>query len=339
MIDVLIAGAGPIGLATALYAARCGLQVVVVEPRATPIDKACGEGLMPSAVEALDRLGVQPAGVEFNGIRYTDGIRFAEARFAARPGLGVRRTELQRALHARVADAGVEMIEATVGEVEQRSDQVRTAGLVARYLVAADGLHSRVRESLGLAVDHAGARRWGTRRHFAVPAWTDLVEVHWSDDAEAYVTPIGPAEVGVAVLTSRRASYDEQLRGFGALSEHLAGAAPSTPVLGAGPLRQSASRRVLGRVALVGDAAGYVDAITGEGVAVGLASAEALVECLARDDLAAYEGMWRRRTRRYRTLTTGLLWASGRPALRRQIVPVAARFPPLYGAVVRQLAR
>ena len=216
---------------------------------------------------------------------------------------------------------------------------MRAAGLVARYLVAADGLHSPIRDRLGLSVPHANARRWGIRRHFAVPAWTDLVEVHWSSDAEAYVTPIGAGEVGVAVLTTRRAPYAEQLRGFGGLSERLVDARPSTPVLGAGPLRQSASRRVLGRIALVGDAAGYVDAITGEGVAVGLASAEALVECLVRDDLPAYEAMWLRRSRRYRVLTGGLLWASGRPSLRRQIVPLAARFPPLFGAVVGQLAR
>jgi len=341
MIDVLVAGGGPIGLATALYAARAGMSAVVVEPREPPVDKACGEGLMPAAVRALELLGVTPAGRDFDGIRYTDGIHAAEARFAGRSGRGVRRTELQRALCDRLAASGVETIRGTVNEVEQHSGWVRAAGRSARFLVAADGLHSPVRRAVGLSAvrTSSAAHRWGVRRHFGCEPWTDLVEVHWSADAEAYVTPVDASEVGVAILSARRAPYDEQLAGFPVLRERLAGARPSSPVRGAGPLRQRPPRRTVGRVALVGDAAGYVDAITGEGIAVGLAAAEALVGCLVRDDLAAYDARWLRVSRRYRALTSGLLGASSRPALRRRIVPTAARFPPLYGAIVRQLAR
>lgn len=339
MIDVLIAGGGPVGLATALYAARAGMSTVVVEPRTPPIDKACGEGLMPSAVGALEALGVTPPGRDFYGIRYTDGIRSAEALFAGRPGRGVRRTGLHDALRDRAHAIGVEIATGAVSDIEQRSGSVRAAGHEARYLVAADGLHSPVRRQLGLSVSRSGLHRWGIRRHFACQPWTDLVEVHWCRDAEAYVTPIGQREVGIAILSSRRAPYGEQLAEFPMLSARLAGARPSSPPRGAGPLRQRPSRRTLGRVALVGDAAGYVDAITGEGIAVGLAAAEVLVGCLVRNDLSAYDASWRRLSRRYRILTTGLLWAASHPPLRRRIVPMAARFPPLYGAIVRQLAR
>ena len=106
-----------------------------------------------------------------------------------------------------------------------------------------------------------------------------MVEVHWADDLEAYVTPVDDDLVGVALLTSRREPFDVQLKEFPALAERLetaraAGDGPGA-TMGAGPLRQRSRARVSGRVLLVGDAAGYVDALTGEGIAVGLASARA----------------------------------------------------------------
>jgi len=89
---------------------------------------------------------------------------------------------------------------------------------------------------------------------------------------------------------------------------------------------------------LVGDAAGYVDALTGEGIAVGLASARALVDAVVADDPASYERAWWRVTRRYRWLTESLLWAGHRTVTRRLIVPSAQRLPWAFGAAVNQLA-
>jgi flavin-dependent dehydrogenase len=170
-----------------------------------------------------------------------------------------------------------------------------------------------------------------------VAPWTDLVEVHWATRSEAYVTPVGPELVGVAVLSSVQAPFDQQLAAFPALRDRLPDTGV-TSVLGAGPLRQRTSARVTGRVLLVGDAAGYVDALTGEGIAVALACAHALVDCVVADDPGAYERRWLAASRRYRTITSSLLWARRQPLLAQRIVPLAARLPRVFDAAVQQLA-
>ena len=352
MIDLVVAGGGPVGLAAALYARRSGLRVAVVEPRAAPIDKACGEGLMPAAVRALADLGVRPSGRAFRGIRYVDGRAAGQADFAGDDpsghGLGVRRTVLHSALHSAAVAAGVEMVHGAVDGVAQNASQVVAAGLRARYLIAADGLHSPIRRQLGLELPAWTRPRWGLRSHYAVAPWTDRVEVHWSRHAEAYVTPVADDLVGVAILTRRQSPFAEQLRHFPELCDRL-GPCGGQPVRGAGPLRQRAAARVAGRVLLVGDAAGYVDALTGEGLSIGMACARAAVQrvhdALRIADpaahgsigIAGYEGDYRRITRRYRLITSSLLWATQYRPVRERIVPVAQRLPRVFELAVRQL--
>lgn len=337
MLDLLVAGGGPVGLATALYAAEAGVAVAVVEPRAQPVDKACGEGLMPGAVAALRDLGVVPHGRPFLGIRYVDGVHEATANFRRGTGLGVRRTTLQASLAAAVTERGIPVHAQAVASVEQDDHRVRAAGLEARYLAAADGLHSPVRRLVGLAGRASTRPRFGLRRHFAVRPWADHVEVHWARDLEAYVTPVDDHCVGVALLTGRREPFDVQLRHFPALRARLP-TETSSAVRGAGPLWQHTTGRVAGRVLLVGDAAGYLDALTGEGIAVGLASARALVDAVVADDAASYEQAWKSASRSYRWLTQSLLLARQQPALARLVVPGAQHLPRIFEAAIHQLA-
>ena len=342
--EVLIVGGGPIGLATAIEARLAGLDVIVVEPRTDPIDKACGEGLMPGAVTALARLGVVPDGHLLAGIGYRAGSRSVDHLFTLGSGLGVRRTTLHAALTDRAAALGVHRVVGRVRSIEQTDDAVQAAGLRARWLLGCDGLHSPVRRMTGLARPTTGRaapgrpdrRRFGLRRHFRLAPWSDLVEVHWGPSVELYVTPVADDEVGVALLGPPGSDYGAALATFPELAERMRGAEPTGPVLGAGPLRQRTRRRTAGRVRLVGDASGYVDALTGEGLRVGLAQAAAVVAHL--DDPGGYERAWSASTRDYRLLTAGLVALATSP-LRRAVVPAAARLPAVFGAAVDRLAR
>ena len=339
-VDVLVVGGGPVGLATAIEARLAGLGVTLIEQRAGPIDKACGEGLMPGALPLLRRLGVDPPGVDLAGVRYRDGSRIVEHRFAGRPGRGVRRTALHRLLAERADELGVQRLRDRVTSVEQRPDRVIAAGVEARWLLGCDGLHSTVARRSGLAVPprRRGPRRFGIRRHYVLEPWSDLIEVIYAAEVEFYVTPVGEREVGVAMLGPLGSRFEQCLAAVPSLSERLAGVPVSSALRGAGPFRSRTRARTRGRVLLVGDAAGYVDALTGEGLRLGFALARAAVEAVAAGRPADYEDSWRRETRAFRTLTTGLVtWATS-PA-RGLLVPTAARVPTLFGAAVDRLAR
>lgn len=344
MIDLVVAGGGPAGLATAIHAARAGLEVTLLEQRSGVLDKACGEGLMPHAVRQLDDLGIQPAGRRLLGVTYLDERHRVTAPFADGTGLGVRRTTLHAALLDEAKAAGVTMLTGKVDRLTQDDTAVTVhtaqagapAAVQARYLAAADGLHSPIRAQLGLDRPAGRSRRWGIRRHFGVAPWSDCVEVYWSAHTEAYVTPVADDCVGIAILTSQQGRFDDQLAAFPELLDRIDGH-PHGRDRAAGPLRQRVRGRVAGRVLLVGDAAGYVDALTGEGLGLAFAAAQLLVTAVVTDSPADYEAAWRRATRRYRMLTAAMLHASTSP-LRSVVVPAASRLPRVFTGVVNLLA-
>jgi flavin-dependent dehydrogenase len=334
MRDLVVAGGGPAGLATAILARQRGLSVAVVEPRAGTVDKACGEGLMPAAVAALAELGVTlPRSHPFHGVRYVAGRCAAAGRFRGGSGLGVRRTVLHDALRARAEAVGVTRIEGRITRLEDRGDRVLTDVGPARYVVAADGLRSGIRRRLGLDRPPRRPRRLGVRRHFQTRPWTPMVEVHWSRHAEAYVTPVDEDLVGVAILyfpdridrPSGTRPYEHLLAGFPELRDRLG--TPASDVRGAGPFAQRAASPVHGRILLVGDAAGYLDPLTGEGIRLSLDTARAAVDALAADRPADYARGWRRAVRRYWWMTDGLLRVSRAGLTRRWLVPTLRHVP------------
>ena len=352
--DLAVVGGGPAGLAVAIAAAGRGLDVLVLERGALPADKACGEGLLPAGVRALEALGARAlldpgAFAPVRAIRWIDGGLSAEARLPSPGGLGIRRTALSAALLARARGAGVEVRESVaVRRHARRASHVEVEGdgvaVRARLLVAADGLASAIRRREGLELPAGAARRFGLRRHFALAPWTDAVEVHFGGGVEAYVTPAGPCRVGVAFLceASARASYTALLARFPALGARVDGAPYDSGPAGDGPLARAARARVLDRLVLVGDAAGYVDAITGEGLSLALEGACALAPVLqdalaagaARGAFAGWERGEARRYARYAATARLVLGLARRPAARRASLGFLARHPGLFARLV-----
>ena len=284
-IDVFVVGGGPAGLAVAVAASRRGMRVVVADGEKPPIDKPCGEGLMPDSRASAQRLGIDlPAsmGYEFRGIRFRGNNRSVEADFPGGSGIGVRRTVLHPALVEAAERAGVEF--------RWASPISGIAGIGARWIVGADGSSSLVRRWAGLDAIVRSSRRYAYRKHFAVTPWTDYMEVYWGDGCQIYVTPVAPGEVCVALVSQLpELRLDAALdRYFPALRERLPVASATSRERGSvtGNVRLRAVAH--GNVALIGDASGLVDAVSGEGICLSFRQAELLSTAMEAGDLSRY---------------------------------------------------
>jgi len=332
--DVLIIGGGPTGLATAIAVGLRGFSATVVERRLPPVDKACGEGIMPDGAALLQRLGVNlPAAgsFRFRGILYNEGDISARADFPHLPGIGMRRTTLQEALVQRAEALGVRFLWGRqVRELLPAGARLSDGMVMARWTVAADGLNSGIRRTLGLD-GHIRRQRVGLRRHYCRTPWSDLVEVSFADGCEAYVTPVAPNQICVVVLTDDpRPGFDRLLARFPALARRLEGVPLASAERGGASVFRRARGVVRGRVALVGDAALSVDAITGEGVSLGLHQAVALADSLARGGLDEYARAHAGLVRVTIRMTRLLLALDRRPSLRRLALRLLQRRPDIF---------
>ena len=221
----------------------------------------------------------------------------------------------------------------------------------ARLIVGADGLNSSVRRHAGLELPQRGARRYAVRRHVRTAPWNDLVEVHWSDRAEAYVTPIARDCVNVAFLwhehgLAEKVSFEVLLDDFPALRDRIRGAPAESEARGAGPLARRVSARTAQGIALIGDAAGYVDAITGQGLSLAFSSAELLVRALPRDlrepglsrALQRYDASLRSDWLRYALPARALVALAGQPRLRSGALRLIQRHPAWFRLLLRLVA-
>jgi flavin-dependent dehydrogenase len=345
--DVLIVGAGPAGLAAAIASARQGLQVEVIDGMKPPIDKACGEGLMPDSLESLTALGfsmkelLHTESYPLRGIRFCDSKSAVEASFPTNSGRGIRRTVLHELLVDRAAALGVrfrwensvQSIESTIsGNLVRTNRQT----LSARYLIGADGHQSRVAAAMGLTDATVHSRRIGLRQHYSITPWTDFVEVYWNDHGQAYVTPISSTEVCVAFVSNTRfPSSVEALKHFPALAHRLASAQPNGASRGSMTLGRTLRRVATGNIALIGDASGSVDAVTGAGMALCFRQAAALASALKANNLAAYQYAHRGIQRLPSLMSRSLLIMDRYPRLRTRTLGTFERNPKLFSSLLR----
>jgi flavin-dependent dehydrogenase len=346
--EVLVVGAGPAGLAAAIASATNGLHVEVVDAMQPPIDKACGEGLMPAALQALANLGINLndelrntenhpiRGIRFLNEQATHNPTTTEAVFTASPGRGIRRTVLHQLLLDRALSLGVrfhwdnsvQSIEpAFTGHLVHTNRQT----LSTRYLIGADGHHSRIAAWAGLTEATVHSRRIGLRQHYAIAPWTNFVEVYWSNHGQAYVTPTSSHEVCVAFISNKKnPSPVHALVHFPTLQRHLAAATPSSASRGSTTLGRSLRRVATNNIALLGDASGSIDAITGEGLALCFRQASALAHALNADDLASYQHTHSRIQLAPSLMSRSLLQMDRSPRLRARVLNTFERYPILF---------
>jgi len=336
--DVFVIGGGPAGLAAAIAARRRGLSVTVADPERPPVDKACGEGIMPDGLAAARELGIEleAEGQPFQGIRFCQGKDAVKADFPLGRGFGIRRTHLHGILIEHAECAGVRLAWGTrVTSIGERRVFTVAGATEAQWIVGADGGNSAVRTWAGLNASGRDRRRFGFRRHYPVAPWSPYMELHWGEDCQLYITPTGAREICVVVISGNsRLRLDQALARFPAVAERLGGVSPSTPERGSLSVSRRLDRVARGRVALIGDASGSVDAITGEGICLLFQQAQALAGALLEGNLALYEVRHREIGRRPARMAALMLLLDRHARLRRRTIRALSAHPALFSRLL-----
>lgn len=343
--DVLVVGAGPAGLATAIAVRLKGLSVTVADSRRPPIEKACGEGLLPEGVVALSSLGVHlDSNVAFPiaGIRFFDEFSSATGKLPhGAVSFGLRRTALHSLLLQRAHEVGVSFRWGTrVSDCTNNAARLDNVPVDFRWLVGADGQKSNVRKWAALGPRSVRSARFGFRRHFAVAPWSGFVEIYWGHQCEIYVTPTGPREVCIALLASDpQMRIADALPQFPQLASRLNDAQPLTAELGGVTTLERFGKVARGNTALVGDASFSVDGITGQGLSLAFQEALHLGQALANENLAAYEIAHRKLVNAPARMARLLLLLARHDWLRRATLRILAKNPGLFTSLLSSRSR
>jgi flavin-dependent dehydrogenase len=333
--DVFVAGGGPAGLAAAIAARLKGFHVVVADAAQPPIDKACGEGLMPDSLGALRRLGVAldpEHSFAFRGIRFLGAGGTVQADFPRGHGVAMRRIRLHQLLIDRATELGVKLAWRTrVTGVADGLVSLDGADVRCRWVIGADGENSRVRRWTGLDAVRSESFRYGFRRHYRVRPWTDFMEIYWGPDCQMYVTPVGAGVACVALITrDPHVRMDAAMPRFPELARRLERAPVIGEERGAVTVTRRLRRIYRGGTVLIGDASGSVDAITGEGMSLSFRQALALADALVADDLDRYQTAHRRMARRPAFMAELMLLLDRFPRVRPRVLKLFAAEPVIF---------
>ncbi|MEP6679927.1 MAG: geranylgeranyl reductase family protein [Chloroflexota bacterium] len=308
--DLLVVGAGPAGSALAAAAATRGRNVIVVEAAHHPRPKVCAEYASPRIAEELSRLGVedwQAAAIPLQGMRVVLGDASTEIRYAdqrsARTAWGLDRRAFDALLAAHARARGARLVEgARLVTLRRQGGRIIGARVAthngeleidADWVAGADGARSRTAHLLGVERPVRFPRRLGLVAHYSgVAELQDSGEMHVG--AGYYVglapTPGGELNVGMALPMgsgSAAQRFDAAVAALPAVAARLRASTRVTPIRGAAPIGHRVSEVAGPGWLLVGDAAGFVDPFTGEGIYRALRSARAAAGALRTGDPAA----------------------------------------------------
>ena len=338
--DICVVGGGPAGLAAALALRQQDFQVTVVDCAVPPIDKACGEGLMPDSLAALRSLGVDleaTVGYPFKGIRFSDGSSTVTGNFPNGMGLGVRRYHLHSLLVKHAQAAGVNLIWGAKNvHLCPGGIATQDGKLPASYVVGADGLKSSIRSSAGLDEVTAERRRYGFRRHYHVAPWSDYVELYWGARGQFYVTPVAKNEICVVFISRhQKLRLDLALADFPILREKLTGAEHGSHEMGSMSISRTFKHVYKDGLALLGDASGSVDAVTGEGMCLAFKQAAALALALRSGDLKQYEARHKQIGAKPRMMASLILTMERHTELQRRALAGLSKRPQLFESLLK----
>jgi menaquinone-9 beta-reductase len=334
-----IVGGGPAGLAAAIALQREGCDVTVVDCAAPPIDKACGEGLMPDSIAALGQLGIEiPAdmGFAFRGIRFADARSSVIADFPAGVAKGVRRTVLHQLLIRHAAQQGVSIVwNAKHVRLARGGVSVNRQLIEAQLVVGADGQNSQIRRQAALHRVTREQRRYGFRRHYRIAPWSPYMELYWGTRSQIYITPVAPDEICVVTISrDPKLRLEQVLCGFPDLNKRLGSIPPLSLDMGALSVSRGLRRVQRGKVALIGDASGSVDAITGEGMCLGFKQALVLAAALRSGDIGGYQRLHSALMKRPRRIASLLLALERNGQFQRRVLAGLARHPEVFESFV-----
>jgi len=360
--EVLVVGAGPAGSATAAWLARAGHDVLLVESHAHPRPKACAEYASPRIAEELARLGLadeawRADALPLQGMRVIRGEDAVDMGYhdaeGRRHSWGLDRERFDASLAAHAVACGARLMErTTLDDAHWQGGQEGSGGRVvgatlrtsdgrwtvrSRWLIGADGARSRVAQRLSVERGVRMPRRLGLIAHYeAVPELADHGEMHVAPHWYVGLAPLAGnrLNVGMALpFNGTKQSAEERFQaaidGIPAVAARLRGVRRLTPIRGASPIGHRVASAAGQGWMLVGDAAGFIDPFTGEGIFRALRSARAAAEALAvgTDDGAA--ARYRAARREAFAAKDGLTW----------LVQGMLAAQPVMGYTVRRLAQ